>query len=287
MDGAVDAPVVAPVAAAAAGASAAPVTPESTGDVPLYEAFPHLAGNGGVPGGPSGGPDGAPPAPRKSRWKLWLALIGLLLIAIAAAWAVMETRTSRLQSKIFADMASELTFRMGNGPSDSIRFPAASPYDDPARLCQPARLPRNAADARLRDRIAGAHLAARWSRLADLGLFATYHEKTKVGLEILDCRAQPLFTSRFPERYYDKLRCRAVAAGAKPAVHRKPRTARHRAYPTPQSGRRMGPLLARPCSTSRWHSVGLGGDRPRRPAAARWPRRSKNTATRRRAAPAR
>ncbi|RYE93237.1 MAG: hypothetical protein EOO78_27445, partial [Oxalobacteraceae bacterium] len=106
--------------------------PDSAGDVPLHDAFPHLADNGhggGGPGDPSGGPDGSPPAPRKRRWKLWLALIGLLLIAAAAAWAVMETRTSRLQSKIFADMASELTFRMANGPSDSIRFPAASPYD--------------------------------------------------------------------------------------------------------------------------------------------------------------
>jgi membrane peptidoglycan carboxypeptidase len=40
--------------------------------------------------------------------------------------------------------------------------------------------------------------------LHDMGLFATYPEKTKVGLEILDCRAAPLFTSRFPERYYAK-----------------------------------------------------------------------------------
>jgi membrane peptidoglycan carboxypeptidase len=40
--------------------------------------------------------------------------------------------------------------------------------------------------------------------LADRGLFATYREKTRTGLEILDCRSQPLFASRFPERYYER-----------------------------------------------------------------------------------
>jgi len=208
MDGAVAAPVVAAAGAAASGASASgsASVPDSAGDVPLHDAFPHLADNGhggGGPGDPSGGPDGSPPAPRKRRWKLWLALIGLLLVAAAAAWAVMETRTSRLQSKIFADMASELTFRMANGPSDSIRFPAASPYD--TRLGY-AGLPKYLERLQTRDyAIASqARISPQMVKMADLGLYATYHEKTKVGLEILDCRAQPLFTSRFPERYYDK-----------------------------------------------------------------------------------
>ena len=208
MDGAPAAPVVAAAGAAASGASASgsASVPDPAGDVPLHDAFPHLADNGhggGGPGDPSSGPDGSPPAPRKSRWKLWLALIGLLLIAAAAAWAVMETRTSRLQSKIFADMASELTFRIANGPSDSIRFPAASPYD--TRLGY-AGLPKYLERLQTRDyAIASqARISPQMVKMADLGLYATYHEKTKVGLEILDCRAQPLFTSRFPERYYDK-----------------------------------------------------------------------------------
>ena len=170
--------------------------------MPLYEAFPHLAGQGGIPGGPAGSPGAPEPAPRKRRWKLWLSLIALLLLALLAAWAVMETRTSRMQAKIFADMASELTFRMENGPSDAIRFPAASPYD--TRLGY-AGLPKYLERLQTRDYAvaAQARISPQMVKMADLGLYATYHEKTKVGLEILDCRAQPIFTSRFPERFYD------------------------------------------------------------------------------------
>lgn len=196
--------------AAPAGASAAAAAVESVpalaaggNDVPLYEAFPHLAGNGGIPGGPSGEPGDDEPAPRKRRWKLWLLLGLLLLVAVLAAWAVLETRTSRLQAKIFADMASELTYRMENGPSNAIRFPAASPYD--TRLGY-AGLPRYLERLKTRDYAiaAQARISPQMVKMADMGLYATYHEKTKVGLEILDCRSQPIFTSRFPERFYDK-----------------------------------------------------------------------------------
>jgi len=191
----------APASAAAAASAPAPALATGGSDVPLYEAFPHLAGNGGMPPGPSGGPGGDEPAPRKRRWKLWLALALLLLTAILAAWAVLETRTSRLQARIFADMAGELTYRMENGPSDAIRFPAASPYD--TRLGY-AGLPQYLEKLQTRDYAvaAQARISPQMVKMADLGLYATYHEKTKVGLEILDCRAQPIFTSRFPERYY-------------------------------------------------------------------------------------
>ncbi|OIJ41425.1 transglycosylase domain-containing protein [Massilia timonae] len=193
----------APASAGAAGAAveSAPALAAGGNDVPLYEAFPHLAGNGGIPAGPSGEPGDDEPAPRKRRWKLWLLLGLLLLVAVLAAWAVLETRSSRLQAKIFADMASELTFRMENGPSDAIRFPAASPYD--TRLGY-AGLPRYLERLQTRDyAIASqARISPQMVKMADLGLYATYHEKTKVGLEILDCRSQPIYTSRFPERFY-------------------------------------------------------------------------------------
>lgn len=187
----------------AAAAASAPALAAGGNDVPLYEAFPHLAGHGGIPGGPQGEPGDDEPAPRKRRWKLWLVLSLLLLVALLAAWAVLETRTSRLQAKIFADMASELTYRMENGPSNAIRFPAASPYD--TRLGY-AGLPQYLERLATRDyAIASqARISPQMIKMADLGLYATYHEKTKVGLEILDCRSQPIYTSRFPERYYDK-----------------------------------------------------------------------------------
>jgi len=189
-------------AAPAAAAAHAPAGAAAGGnDVPLYEAFPHLAGNGGIPGGPSGAPDEPPPRPRKRRWKLFLFLFVLLLAVLLAGWAVLETRSSRLQARIFSDMASELTFRMHDGPSNAIRFPSASPYD--TRLGY-ANLPHYLERLQTRDYAiaAQARISPQMVKMADHGLYATYHEKTKVGLEILDCRAQPLFTSKFPERFY-------------------------------------------------------------------------------------
>lgn len=189
-------------AAPAAAVGGAPGAAAGGNDVPLYEAFPHLAGNGGIPGIPSGEPGDDEPAPRKRRWKPWLVLALLLLIALLAAWAVLETRTSRLQARIFADMAGKLTYRMESGPSNAIRFPAASPYD--TRLGY-AGLPHYLERLAARDYAiaAQARISPQMLKMADLGLYATYREKTKVGLEILDCRLQPIYTSRFPERHYD------------------------------------------------------------------------------------
>ena len=198
---------------AQAMAGGAPVLASAGGnDVPLYEAYPHLAAGGGAPGsaplpppeGPDGKPEGSPePAPRKRRWKPWFYLALLILLVLLGGWGALEMRTSRLQAKIFADMARDLTYRVEKGPSDAIRFPAASPYD--TRLGY-AGLPAYLEKLQSRDYhiAAQARMSPRMVEFADRGLYATYPEKTKVGLEILDCRAQPLFASRFPERFYHK-----------------------------------------------------------------------------------
>ncbi|MFC0251118.1 transglycosylase domain-containing protein [Massilia consociata] len=182
-------------------------------DVPLYEAYPHLASVGGgapgrAPGGspvpPSEGPEdhGTPePAPRKRRFRTWFYVTLLILLVLLGGWGAFEIRTSRLQARIFAEMAGDLSFRMEKGPSPAIRFPAASPFDTRLGYAGlPAYLERLQARGYHID--AQARISPKMVEMADLGLYATYHEKTKVGLEILDCRAQPMFTSRFPERFY-------------------------------------------------------------------------------------
>jgi membrane peptidoglycan carboxypeptidase len=179
-------------------ASAAPALAANGGsDVPLVEAYPHL---GGAPGGGASAPE---PAPRKRRWKLWLFLGSAAVAALLAAWGALEMRTSRLQAKIFAEMADDLTFRVEKGPSNAIRFPAASPYD--TRLGY-ASLPHYLDKLKARDYsiAAQARMSPKMVEYSDMGLYPTFHEKTKVGLEILDCRNEPLFASRFPERYYHK-----------------------------------------------------------------------------------
>ena len=190
----------------------APVLASAGGsDVPLYEAYPHLAAGGGMlgsaplpPESPDGAPEGTPePAPRKRRWKPWFYLALLILLVLLGGWGALEMRTSRLQARIFAAMADDLTFRMEKGPSPAIRFPAASPYDTRLGYAGlPAYLEKLQSRGYHID--AQARMSPKMVEFADLGLYATYHEKTKVGLEILDCRAQPMFASRFPERYYQK-----------------------------------------------------------------------------------
>jgi membrane peptidoglycan carboxypeptidase len=153
------------------------------------------------------GRDEEPPAaPPRRRWRMVKrSLLVLLLIAVAggAAFAVYESRTSSMQARFFAGMAKKISYRVEKGPSDAIRFPAASPYDE--RLGY-ANLPNYLEKLKTRDYVIAsqARMSPKMVELADMGLFATYHEKTRAGLDILDASGEPLFSARFPERLYDK-----------------------------------------------------------------------------------
>jgi membrane peptidoglycan carboxypeptidase len=180
-------------------------------------AAPHLAVVSGLPASdvpePGDGNMTPPPPdepseprsqpPRRSRIKPALLLLLLVLLSMLAFWAVRESRTSNMQARFFSKLAAKSSYQMAPGPSDTIRFPKDSPYDE--RLGY-SNLPDYLTKLKARDYTvaAQARLSPKMVELHDMGLFATYPEKTKVGLEILDCRAAPLFTSRFPERYYAK-----------------------------------------------------------------------------------
>ena len=147
-----------------------------------------------------------PPAPPRRRWRMVKrAFLVLLLIAVAggAAFAVYESRTSAMQARFFAGLAKKISYRVEKGPSDAIRFPASSPYDE--RLGY-SNLPNYLAKLKTRDYVieSQARMSPKMVELADMGLFATYHEKTRAGLDILDYSGEPLFSARFPERLYEK-----------------------------------------------------------------------------------
>ncbi|RJG27038.1 transglycosylase domain-containing protein [Massilia cavernae] len=146
-------------------------------------------------------PEPQPDKPRR-RFRPVLFIIVLVLLVLAAALAAYEMRSSAMQAEYFSRLASKLTYTMGEGPSKSIRFPSESPYD--ARLGY-ANLPGYLDKLQSRDYLvaAQARISPAMSDMADHGLFATYKEKTRAGLSILDCRGAPLFSSQFPERYYD------------------------------------------------------------------------------------
>ncbi len=140
---------------------------------------------------------------KRSRIKPALLLLLLMLMSVAVIWAYQESKSSAMQARYFSKLAKRLTYKVEPGPSNAIRFPSDSPYDE--RLGY-ANLPDYHNKLKTRDyEIASqARISPKMVELADMGLFATYREKTKVGLEILDCRAQPMFTVRYPERFYAK-----------------------------------------------------------------------------------
>jgi membrane peptidoglycan carboxypeptidase len=155
---------------------------------------------------PAPEPAGAPgPVPPRRRRRIKRALILLLLALTAGAgWCLLqESRTSAMQAQFFSGLAKKISYKVEPGPSNSIRFPSDSPYDE--RLGY-ANLPDYLAKLKTRgyEINAQARVSPKMAELADMGLFATYREKTKVGLEILDCRSQPLFTARYPERLYER-----------------------------------------------------------------------------------
>ncbi|MFC3461281.1 transglycosylase domain-containing protein [Massilia haematophila] len=192
------------------GGNAAPVLTAAGAepDVPLYESYPHLSlvtdtGKEELPDDTNEPESEGEPPKGSGRARRILFGLALVMVAAGSAYAVYETRTSTLQAKIFAGMMKDVSYRMEQGPSDAIRFPADSPYD--ARLGY-SHLPAFLGKLHTRDYVvdAQARMSPKMLELADYGLFASYREKNRAGLEILDCRSQPLFGSRFPERQYER-----------------------------------------------------------------------------------
>src|SRR5450830_232707 len=146
--------------------------------------------------------DEPPPRKRRSRVKPTLLLLLLMLLSLAAWWVVDETRTSAMQAKFFSQMARKSSWKVEPGPSNAIRFPSDSPYDE--RLGY-ANIPDYLAKLKSHDYVvtAQSRMSPKMVELADMGVFATYREKTRVGLDITDSTRQPIFSARFPERVYD------------------------------------------------------------------------------------
>jgi hypothetical protein len=222
---------------------------------------------------------------RRARAAASCILFGILLVVVAAgsAYAVYETRTSTLQAKLFAGMMKDVHYRMEKGPSNAIRFPAASPYD--ARLGY-SHMPSFLAKLQTRDYVidAQARMSPKMLELADRGLFATYREKTRTGLEILDCRSQPLFASRFPERFYERFDDTPQLL-VQSLLFIENRELLDPAYPKRNPAvewdRFSKAVFDKSLSSSASAAAAAS------PAARRWRPRSKNTATRRKGVPPR
>jgi membrane peptidoglycan carboxypeptidase len=126
----------------------------------------------------------------------------LILVSLGLVGLVVdELHTSRQQADWLAARTRNLSFQVEPGPSPAIRFAGNGPYDQRLGYHQLPQLIE-----RLRPQgfevTAQARMSAAMLQLRDEGLFATYREKAQAGLSVRDCRGEPLFEARYPERTY-------------------------------------------------------------------------------------
>ena len=153
---------------------------------------------------PSEPPPEPPPPPKRRRGRAlrWpLAGLALLVLVAAGLRVAEEIETSELQARELAHYATELDWRLIDGASDAVRYPGHGPFDE--RLGY-TRLPVIATHLKAQ----GYTLAAQ-TRFSDAlmrytgrGYFVPYHEKTRAGLDITDCRDTSLYRFRYPYRGY-------------------------------------------------------------------------------------
>ena len=128
----------------------------------------------------------------------------LLLGVTAIGWvAFHEMQTSRLQSHLLATYSEKLTYRVDNGPSDSIVFPRQGPYDN--------RLGYTLLPALTEQLKKAGMVIARQSRFSPellnythRGFHPPYQEKSQAGLTILDTNTDLLYKMAIPGRVYGK-----------------------------------------------------------------------------------
>ncbi len=133
---------------------------------------------------------------RVHRLLMWSAAAITLL-----ALALIETRSSWLQSRVFAAACRRMTFTLGKGPSDAIRYTRTGPYDE--RLGY-SRIPRMVARAASAGYTVEAQARASRLQLAmtDVGMHPVYREKSQAGLQIMDSEGKRLYAFRYPQRIY-------------------------------------------------------------------------------------
>ncbi len=131
-----------------------------------------------------------------------VALASMLVVSVAGGLLLWhEGETSRLQAREIARYAARLDYARMAGASTAIRFPAHGPFDQRLGYTE---LPRFA--ERLQARGFALTEQVRFSPAlmdyTDRGLFPPYREKTRAGLDVLDCRGERLYGFRYPYRGY-------------------------------------------------------------------------------------
>ena len=139
---------------------------------------------------------------RVRRWsRTWVLAVGMATAPAVVFGLMTEARTSWLQSELLSRSARSLTFEVQPGPSETIRYPSAGPYDERLGYVElPAFIERLRAQRFTVER--QARLSPRHQAAIDRGAFPIYAEKTAAGLHVLDRSGAEVFSARFPERTY-------------------------------------------------------------------------------------
>ncbi len=166
----------------------------------VYEFLPNQVTDSDTQGiaGSNPEPAQAAPPPRDSRRYFWL-----IVALVAAVLVAAEARTSYVQSLVLAHLADHMGFRQASGPNPRMLFPAAGPYDQ--RLGY-THLPQWTAALQKKGYAieAQARVSPQMEHAFDLGIFPLYPEKQQAGLEILDRRGTPIFSSSYPRAIYER-----------------------------------------------------------------------------------
>jgi membrane peptidoglycan carboxypeptidase len=130
-----------------------------------------------------------------------VAVPAAVLLLLLAAGALLEMRSSFLQSRLLSQRAAEMTFALGLGPAGYMRFPSSGPYDE--RLGY-SGIPSFTQSLGVRHYVIEdqARLSPALQQWIEGGGYAVYHEKPRAGLTLLDRAGEPLYEARFPERAY-------------------------------------------------------------------------------------
>jgi membrane peptidoglycan carboxypeptidase len=138
---------------------------------------------------------------RFNRWTL-AALLFLTLVGIAVV-VKNEVRTSHRQAAWLNGIAPDLHYELKPGPSTTIRFPGVGPFDERLGYHQLPELIQRLGSQDFAV-TAQARMPRKMLDYVDAGLFAPYREKAQAGLELRDCRGQPLAVMRYPVRTFER-----------------------------------------------------------------------------------
>jgi len=139
------------------------------------------------------GPPDSAPSPRPwGRYIKWTIVLTLGAGAVAGGvWLSDELEHSRFQARHLARYAADLTYELGPGPSDRIRFPTHGPFDERMGYVQLPLFSKRLAEHNfvLTEQV---RFSDPLLRHLDHGLFLPYAEKTRTGLDVRDCRGETI-----------------------------------------------------------------------------------------------